>query len=188
MKALLVAIFMVLTGVGIASAGEAHNKIEVKVIKSGDGGDHTVHWAGDGAGLEELEVGESKTLEDGVVVTRTEDGMSFNINGETVDVPHMGDHPRTMAFKMKSGHDGEIDGDVDVKIIEGGKHMAIRAHPMHDGIMIASGEAIDETTQETIRSVLASAGYESDVRFIDRSMHAKHVTVIKERIEEVHED
>lgn len=181
MKALLVAVFMVLTGVGIASAGEEQHKIELKVVKSGDGSDHTVHWSGDGSALEALEVGESKTLEGGVVVTRTDDGMSFNINGETIDVPHMSDHPSTTAFRM--------NGDHNVEIIDGGPHMAVRAHSLHDGIMIASGEAIDETTQETIRSVLASAGYDADVRFIDRgSLHARHVTVIKERIEEVQED
>ncbi|MEL7184838.1 MAG: hypothetical protein AAFN50_00205 [Pseudomonadota bacterium] len=185
MKALLVAIFMVLTGVGIACAGEAEEKFKIKVVKSGDDGEHTSQWVGDPGELDGLEVGESKTLEDGVVVTRTEEGLSFNINGEVVDVPKRHGRARTMAIMHKEGHDDEIE----VEVIKGGPHMAVRAHKMHDGIMIASGEAIDESTQETIRSVLASAGYESEVRFIDRaSMHAKHVTVIEERIEEVHED
>lgn len=186
MKALLVGLFMVLTGVGIASAGEEHESVKIKVIKSVDGDDATFSWSGDPGDLDDLAVGESKTLKDGVVVTRNDDGLSFEIDGETIDVPVLHGHNGTKAFMLKGDH----DGDVNVEVIEGGgSHMAIRAHPMNDGIMIASGEAIDESTQETIRSVLQSAGYEQDVRFIDRSsMHAQHVTVIKERIEEVHED
>lgn len=186
MKALLVGLFMVLTGVGIASAGEEHESVKIKVIKSVDGDDATFSWSGDPGDLDDLAVGESKTLKDGVVVTRTDEGLSFEIDGETIAVPVVHGHKGTKAFMLKDGH----DGDIDVEVIEGGgSHMAIRAHPMHKGIMIASGEAIDETTQETIRSVLASAGYDQEVSFIDRSsMHAKHVKVIRERIEEVHED
>lgn len=186
MKALLVGIFMVLTGVGIASAGEEHKEMKIKVITSVDGDDNSFSWSGDPGEFDDLAVGESKALKDGVVITRTDDGLSLEVDGETIAVPMVHGHDGTKAFVLKDGHDADIDVEV---IGDGGSHMAIRAEPFHDGIMIASGAAIDESTQETIRSVLASAGYEQEVRFIDRSsMHAQHVTVIKERIEEVHED
>ena len=92
MKALLVTVFMVLTGVGIAYAGEEQDSIKIKVVKSVDGDDSSFSWSGDPGELDELAVGESKTLKDGVVVTRTDEGLSFEIDGETVDVPVIHGH------------------------------------------------------------------------------------------------
>ncbi len=182
MRALVLAVFAVLTGFGIASAGEVEKKIEIKVVKSGDGDDKTVHWVGDGADIDDLEVGESRTLDDGVVVTRAEDGLTIEVEGESIDIPHPDNHSTLVAY----AGDGQMTEDIDVRVMKmrEGSHAdthAVRLHDAHKGIMIASPEEIDETTRETIRSVLASAGYDEEVSFVNPG--ERHVKVIKERVE-----
>ena len=180
MRALVLAVFAVMMGFGVATAGEEEKKIEIKVVKSVDGEDKTVHWVGDGADIDGLEVGESRTLKDGVVVTRGEDGLTIEVDGETVDVMHSTDHRMAMAFVG----DHEVDEDIDVKVSKmhgkGGTH-AVKIRKAHKGIMIASPNEIDADTQETIRSVLASAGYEDEVNFINPG--ERHVKIIEKRVE-----
>ncbi len=174
MRFLAIALFGTLMASGIASAGDKEHKIHVEVI--GDG-DHAVHWVGDGADFKDLEVGETKTIEtEGgptVTVTRTEDGLDVEVDGDSIAIPHAPDG-ETMAFMMKDGkHE-----NVDIKVMRAPHAMATRIHAP-DGITIISKGAIDESTQETIRSVLATAGHADEVRFVDSSSMERRVKVVK---------
>ena len=98
MKLLKLAALAVLMAFGTAMAQEVEKKMEFKIVVDDDGASEpsVVSWSSDGEDLENLAVGESKTLHSGsgneVVVTRTESGMEFDVNGETVVVPDMGQH------------------------------------------------------------------------------------------------
>ena len=199
MKLLNLATVAVLMVFGTAMAQEVEKKMELKIVVDGDDANQpgVFTWSSDGEELENLAVGESRTLNSGtgneVIVTKTESGMEFNVNGETVVVPDMGQHGTTMAFvNADSVHEvhGDIDvevmafeGDetVDVKVIGGGAQ-AIRAHPA-EGVTIISDSPLDDSVRESIRSVLISAGHDDEVRFIDGSEDGNHVRVIKKRIE-----
>ncbi|VUX55913.1 protein of unknown function [uncultured Woeseiaceae bacterium] len=88
-----------------------------------------------------------------------------------IDPPHM-------AFMGGS----DFSTDVDVEILGGYSMMS-----SHDssGVTIISGEALDASTQESIKAVLQSAGRVDKVTFIDGSGAAdgKHVRVIRKKIE-----
>jgi len=168
---------------GAAMAQETEKKIELKIMVADDasGEDPDVHWVSDADfELDDLAIGETRTLtgESGreVTVTRTDEGMQFNVDGETVVMPDLGQHGAHMAF-VNAGGEHE---DVDVRVIGDGAHVMRAHHP--EGITIVSGEPLDDSVRESIRSVLISAGHEDEVVFIDGSGDGKHVKIIKKRV------
>lgn len=190
MKLIKLAALAVLMTFGSAMAQEVEKKMEVKVmVKSDDSTEPTeLNWVSDDADLENLAVGESKTLtgESGeeVTVTRTEDGMQFDIDGETIVLPEMdgmGHHGEHMVFVSKEGaHDMEVE-DIDVRVVGHGSGMMQAHHP--EGVTIISAEPLDESTKDSIRSVLISAGNDDEVIFIDGSDENRQVKVIKKQIQ-----
>jgi len=197
MKLIQLSALAVLMAFGVASAQDVEKKMELKVVVAGDGaGDgHEVHWVSDDAGLEDLAIGESKTItgESGreVVVTKTEDGMQFEVEGETVMVPDMGAHGTHMAFVDAEGGHGDIDvrvmkmdgmhQDIDIEVMGDATHMMRAHHP--DGVTIISGTPLDDSVKDSIRSVLISAGNNEEVTFVDSSAEGHQVKVIKKRVE-----
>lgn len=195
MKLMKLAALAVIMVFGAALADEVEKKVELKVVVAGDGaeGASDIHWVSSDADLDDLAVGESRTLtgDSGqeVTVTRTEDGMQFEIEGETIVMPEAGAHGKRMAFIGAGGEHEEIDvevigvdgEEVDVRVIGDGAHMMRAHHP--DGVTIISGEPLDDSVKESIRSVLISAGHEDEVVFIDGSESGRHVKIIKKRIE-----
>ena len=159
------------------SGEKEHHKVEIKVIA--DDGDGETYLALDsddlGFNLHDMEVGENRSIVDkegrSILVTRGEESFSFDIDGKTIEIP---------AFE---GHGG---GDVWASKVD---HVEdINVHVMHDGmapnvmiddeaVMIFSGKAIDEATQQIIRTALESAGHEN-VHFAggdDGGPHGVHV-------------
>lgn len=194
MKLLNLAAIAVLMAFGTAVAQEVEKKMELKIVVDGDdsGQPGVFSWSGDGEDLENLAVGESRTLnsESGneVTVTKTESGLEFNVNGETVVMPDMGQHGTTMAFVNADGAH-EVHGDIDVEVMafDGDETVDVRviggdAHAP-GGVTIISGSPLDDSVRESIRSVLISAGHDDEVRFIDGSEDGDHVRVIKKRVE-----
>jgi len=151
----------------VAVAGESEKNMEIKVVKVGHGDDVEINWSGKVVDLEGLAVGEQRVLADEsgepLTVTRTEEGLSFLVDGETIALPDHGEH--------------------DVHMMHGGP----RAMKMHrdDGITIISGEPLDDSVKETIRSVLVSAGRDDAVRFVDGSGKSKRVKVVRKHVETV---
>lgn len=177
-----------------AIAGEEH-RTQIKIAVDGDGQDHQViefDSANSDIDLQDLAVGESKTLTDTggeeVTVTRTDNGLEFNVGGETIEIDHMpggmhGEHDVNIEI------DGDASGDVIVK-----KHKSVRMikTDSSDGVTIISGNEIDADTRARIEEVLKDAGADGDVMFIDGSelkddmqAHEKReVLIIKKEINE----
>ena len=184
----------------IASAAIAGEKRETHIkIVTGDTEAGTFEWHNSDADgdFSDLEVGESKTLtgEGGkeVTVTRTEKGLTFDIDGKTVEM-------------MDVGGDGEIVVDVDV-IHEGdGEHMIhkdgnvvikemknVRVIKTDDAadVTIISSDEIDQETRARIEAALREAGKDGEVLFLDGSdlhedaqAHGEHdVRIIKKKVE-----
>ncbi len=133
--------------------------------------------------LHGMQEGENRSIVDesgrNILITREADGFTFNIDGEIVEMPALFGGHHTMAWLD--------DGDeVDVNV-----HVMHRArfagrHGMDD-TMIFSPRPIDDATQERIKELLESAGYASDVNFIDReAMHDGQVII--KRIEKTVEN
>ena len=79
---------------------------------------------------------------------------------------------------LMSGDGDRADGDVRVRH-HGGPMAMHNLHEMDD-TMIISPKPIDDATQQAIRSLLESAGYGSDVGFIDReAAHGGQVWIKK---------
>jgi hypothetical protein len=136
--------------------------------------------------LHDMQVGESRSIIDdsgrSILVTRTDQGLEINVDGRVIQLPAIDD-----------GMDVHLAGDAETVNIEKKMVFVSKAGDADKaGITIISGRAIDESTRDSIRSLLASAGYETDVRFIDSSklqgadgdahagMHHRHIRVLTE--------
>jgi len=177
-----------------AVAGEEH-RTQIKIAVDSDGDEHQFiefDSQNSDVDLQNLAVGESKTLTDNggqeVTVTRTENGLEFDVGGETIEIDHMlggmhGEHDVNIEI------DGDASGDVIVK-----KHKSVRMIKADgsDGVTIISGDEIDADTRARLEQVLKDAGADGDVMFIDGSemsddmqAHGTHeVRIIKKEIDE----
>ena len=158
MKPIKFAVLAAFLALGSAFAQEVEKKMEFKIVVDGENADgsNALSWSTDGEDIEGMAVGESRTISmDGgkeIIVTKTEAGMEFNVNGENIVVPDMGAHGTHMAFVSADGVH-EIDGDmdvevktfssgdetVDVRVIGAGTH-AMPVHEAVGGGTIISGD------------------------------------------------
>ena len=163
MKIKQIALFVVigLFASTVWSGEPVHQKVKIDVIADDDDGETRLTIDSDALdfNLHEMQVGENQSFVDkdgrAVLVTRTEEGFSFEVDGKTIEMP---------AF---DGHHG----------------MAPRAMFAEEGVMIISGKKIDDATQQIIRAALESAGHES-VHFAGGDEGGPHrVHVVKKVIE-----
>ena len=154
-----------------AMAGE-ERRTHIKIAVDGDGTDHQViefDSQDSDFDLQDLAVGESKTLTDTggkeVTVTRTEQGLAFDVDGETIEIDHMiGD------LHGEQDIDIQIDGhDSDNIVIKKHKSVRMIKTDSSDGVTIISGSEIDEETRAKIAEVLKEAGQDGEVIFLDGS-------------------
>ncbi len=114
-----------------------------------------------------MQVGENHSFTDdkgrNILVTREDDGFRLDIDGKTVELPDFGG--------LHGSGEIDIDVDVDERI-----HVE-RFGP--SGITIMSDKTIDDTTRQSIESVLRSAGYDDAVNFVDESSVKKIHKVIR---------
>ena len=168
MKLMKLAALAVLIVFGAAMAQEVEKKVELKVMVAGDEASE-VHWVSDDMGfeLDDLAIGETRTIagDSGrdVTVTRTEAGMQFNIDGETVVVPDIGAHEAHMAFIDVD--DVHTDMDIDVEVIGEGAHVMSAHHPNHAKRSVVFGPFIRSSTRPS-----AAVGW----RFVPATTTAKH--------------
>ena len=172
--------------IGLFGAAIAQDQTRVQIEVISDDADHEavrVELDSDeiGFNLHDMQEGENRSIvdKDGrtILVTRNADGYSFDVDGKTIDMPLMvsGRHGVVIA-------DADHGENVDVRVMRHGNITT----PVHmDGTMIMTGKAVDEATQQAIRSLLESAGHGSEVRFIDREgIYEEHqVHVIEKRVE-----
>lgn len=180
-----------LWGCLIASAALAGDKSKTEIVIAVDGdaaGTQVFRFDSDeaGASLDDLDVGESRIItdEDGNEVTmrRTEDGLVFNVGGETIALPALhGEHHLDM----------HIDGhDKDVVIDKHREVRVIKTDRVQD-VTVISGNALGEATRERIRQAVKEGGNDSEVVFIDTTEFAdvdaadgrREVRVIKKKID-----
>ena len=157
-----------------AVAGEEH-KMKIEVAVTGDGEEHkTFEWHGDGSEIDDLEVGESKTITDDdgneVTMTRTEDGLEIEVEGKNIELMHMGSDI-DVDVMHDTGANVVIHGEHDSEDVTIEKHKRVKIIRSHDsdGVTIISGDAIDEETRARLEEVLKDAGTDGTVKFIDGS-------------------
>ena len=160
-----------MTIVGLAGIALAGEDVRIKI--------NSEELGFDLRDLHGMQEGENRSIIDesgrNILVTREADGFTLNIDGEIIELP--------MMFGRHHGMDWSEDGEeVDVNV-----HVMHRAqiegrHDMN-GTMIISGKPIDAATQQQIKLLLESAGYESDVSFIDREAAHGEQIVIKRIVE-----
>ncbi len=166
-----------------AFAGEKiHHKVEVVVVGDGHDGETRIVLNSDDLGfdLHDMQVGENQSIVDkdgrAILVTRTEEGFTFDVDGKTIKMPLFEGHGNSSVWFG----DGDYMADIDVHVM----HDRMSANSMHmEGVIIFSGKEIDAATQQVIRSALESAGH-SEVSFAGGDENAlHHVRVIKNVVE-----
>jgi hypothetical protein len=131
--------------------------------------------------LHGMQEGENRSIVDesgrNILITREADGFTLNIDGEIVELPMLFGGHHAMAWSE--------DGDeVDMNVHVMRRAQFAGSHDM-DGTTIISRKPIDDATKQQIRLLLESAGYESDVNFIDREAAHGEQIIIKRIVETV---
>lgn len=186
MNTLKLVVFATGLMIGAAALADVEEKREMKIVIQDASFDDSAsfHWVSDESGfdMENMQVGETHSIVDesgrSVLITRAEEGFQFDIDGKTIVVPDMGAHGMHTAFVDGS----DVAADVDIEII--GNHQMMSGHDA-SGVTVISGEPLDASTKESIKSVLVSAGRDDDVTFIDGSggSEGRHMRIIKKKIE-----
>ena len=165
---------MVLTGVLLASiAATAETEVETiheqkLMIAIDDGTDHGQVFidldGGEALDIGGMQLGETRSVVDqngrAVMVTRTESGFEIDVDGKKIDIPENSD---SIASSVASSV-ADVHKDVHVEVAS---DVYVEHHGSANNITIISGSAIDDTTKESIRSVLTSSGHDGDVVFLD---------------------
>jgi len=167
-----------------AAVADAEEYQEMKIVVASDSSDDptTIRWVYDNSDIDmqSMQIGESQSIVDesgrSILITRETEAFRFDIDGETITVPDFGDYEH---IALMDGSD--YTANVDVEIM--GEHQML-ASGGPSGVTIISGEALDETTKESIKAVLQSAGRNDEVTFIDGGgSDGKHVRVVKKIVE-----
>jgi hypothetical protein len=171
---------------GSAMAGdEAKMRMAIEVVgEDSANGKHFMIKSDDlGFDLEDMQVGESRSIVDesgqNILVTRSQDGFSFNVDGETIELPDFqgGEHGGMHWI-------AEGDDDVNVHVM---RDVNVTTMNEMSGTTILSPKPIDDATQQAIKSLLESAGYGSEVQFIDHK-GAEHGKVMIKKVERIVEN
>ncbi len=164
------------------SGEQIHHKVEVVVVGADNDGETRIVLDSDDLGfdLHDMQVGENQSIVDkdgrAILVTRTEEGFTFEVDGKTINMPLFEGHGGANVWFS----DGDHMSDIDVHVMH--DDMSAKSMDM-EGVMIFSGEEIDAATQQVIRTALESAGH-SDVSFAGGNEHGqRHVRVIKKVVE-----
>jgi len=173
-----------------AYSGEA-TKMKMVVVEDGDDGEIRIDLDSDDIGfnLDELQEGETRSIVDksgqSILITRTAEGYTFDVDGKTIDMPMLGGDHDKMVWVDEDG-----DTDVDFHVMRKAKFIG---EDHMDSTMIMSAEPIDEATQQVIKSALKSAGQDSEVHFITHETHhgaghgGKHQIKVVKKVVEVQE-
>ncbi len=192
--------FAVLTGIAMftfaAYAGEKGHAMTIDIASDdGEGETRLVLDSSElGFNLHEMQIGENQSVVDSdgrpVLITRTEDGFSFDVDGKTIDVP-----------ELISLHDENVwVGDIDVDIAHGAVHaedvdvrvmrhkgahssMASPVFMGGDGVVIIGGKKISEATQQVIRDALAADGHQNVDFAGGRNEEIHRVKIIQKVVE-----
>ncbi len=186
-KQIAVLFATVLFAAAAYSGDKHHAKMEIKVIaEHGDGETRIVIDSDDlDFDLHDMQIGENHSIVDkegrSILVTRVEDGLTFEVDGKTIEMPLFGGHDGMHVWA--AGADVDHVSDIDVHVMRVG--MTADAMAM-DGVMIFSGKEIDEATQQVIRVALESAGH-ANVRFAGGDDGGPHQVRVIKKLHEISE-
>lgn len=164
-----------------AMAGEdAKHVMAVEVV--GDGDANTTSFFLDssdlGFELEDLQVGETRSVVDesgrSILISRNEDGFSYNIDGKVIDMPDIVN--ADVATATMHWVSDDLEGEAGVHVLRDVKVETLRGE---SSTLILSPKPIDAATQQAIKSLLESSGYSGDVEFIDHEQGAGHAIKVK---------
>ena len=186
-------ILLLAAALGLATTAYSGEATKMKMVVVEDGGDGEIRIELDsddiGFNLDELQEGESRSIVDksgqSILVTRTAEGYTFDVDGKTIDMPMLGGDHDKMVWVDEDG-----DTDVDFHVMRKAKFIG---EDHMDSTMIMSAEPIDEATQQVIKSALKSAGQDSEVHFITHETHhgaghgGKHQIKVVKKVVEVQE-
>ncbi len=164
------------------SGEQLHHKVEVVVVGADNDGETRIVLDSDDLGfdLHDMQEGENQSIVDkdgrAILVTRTEEGFTFEVDGKTINMPLFEGHGGANVWFS----DGDHMSDIDVHVMHDG--MSDNSMAM-ESVIIFSGKEIDAATQQVIRTTLESAGH-SEVSFAGGDQNGqRHVRVIKKVIE-----
>jgi hypothetical protein len=170
-KKIVVLLATGLLGAATSFADEPRGESMMAIAIAGDDGSangpFVIELSGDDLGfdLADMQVGESRAIVDkagqNILVTKTEKGVDFTVDGRTVSMPAFDGPPH---FTQAGGFS---TGDFDVEFVGGDVQFFDEAS---SGITVLTSTPIDANTQATIRSVLQSAGHTENVTFVDTSV------------------
>ena len=167
-KGIIASFFALMLGAA-AFAGEQH-RMQVELAVDGDESQgFRFDSANAGFEIHDLQVGESRTItgESGetAMVTRTQDGFEFDVNGKKI---RMGDMATPIHTATLHGeHDVLVNAGDDVNVEKAVKVVKIEKITADPGVTIITGDSLDETTKQQIRDVLSSSGHTGEVTFVD---------------------
>ncbi len=168
------------------SGEKAHREMTVEVIAQ-DGHEKTVVVLDSddmGFDMQGMQIGENHSVVDesgqAVLITRTEDGYSFDVGGQIIDMPSFEEFGGDNVWVHGNG-EGNVD--VDVHVISDGQ---VSQSMDIDGVMIFSGKDIDEATQQVIRMALESAGH-SNVNFAGSDAHGEQQVHVIRKVHKITE-
>lgn len=171
------------TALGVACVGFAgeENKHVIAIGVNGDGVTDEVSLRINsedlGFELDEMQIGESRSVVDesgrAVLITRSESGFSFNVDGKTIELPD---------FANIDGEDfdwvtEDDEADLNVHVIR--KPLTAKLADTSATVII-SPKSIDEATRKSIQSILETGGYGSDVEFIEHGAASDGHVFIKQ--------
>lgn len=173
---------------------EIEHETRINVIVADDVSDQAtrIDWTTNDPNIDfmNMQVGESQSIVDesgrNILVTKEEAGLRFNIDGESVFVPDMGEAHSAHMTLVAADSGAIVDHDVDIEIIDGSSTATATsvAAPAMSGATIMTKEPLDAATQESIRSILLSAG-ENNVKFVDSGKLNRQIKVIRKQVEVV---
>ena len=162
-----------------AWAGEdVHETMAIAIVESDGDNEMLIEFDGADIDLQGMQVGENRSFVDengrSILVTRGENGMTFNVDGKVIEMPAIMAHEEGNMW-VSEGHQIR-DIDVDVQVLH--KGMASKTMMDSENVVIISGKEIDAATQDVIRTALESAGHPG-VEFIggggDGGPHGVHM-------------
>jgi len=133
LKGLTAIVMTVVVSLAAMASEQRRMHVEIEIADDGDAV-HAFSFDSDQAGfdLEQMEIGESQTITDAsgtaALVTRTEDGFQFDVDGKTIEIPdHTSAHDLIVIDEVE-----DIDSDVHVmkevrkiKIMESGENVVL---------------------------------------------------------------
>lgn len=190
-------IISIAAALGLATAAlageEIRTNMSIVVVESdGDDGFRIELDSSDsdlGIDFHDMQVGENRSIVDksgrSILVTREADGIRFDVDGHSIKMPLLhGDEHNIMWIDSDGAENVDIDFMHHRKfLMDGGNFGSMHGR---EGTMIVTDKAIDDATQQAIRSLLESAGHDSEVRFVDGVNHGRglhEVRIIKSEID-----